>query len=261
MRFAVNYSVPLEKLICAGSLTVDLIKCPEWPNIIHFGQKLAPCYTHNEVAIGNGSLEKLDFSKIRSGLEKTQTPHLNCHLWGSLPGFTNSASEHELQLGVWMRDLDLLRKKLPGFEIICENLPAEPSMPAWAVSRYPTLLTDFIHKSDTGLLLDLSHARITAMNYGQDYQAYIAALPTERLAELHITGIKTYCSYPEDHFEMQENDWQPTAWAADQIRLNAWKTPHIVAFEYGGVGDIFSWRTGGQYLLDQVPKLQMLFQN
>ncbi len=261
MRFAVNYSVPLENLINTGSLSVDLIKCPEWPNIIHFGQKLAACYTHNEIAIGNGRLRDLDFQKIRTGLESTQTPHLNCHLWGSLPNYSHTPQQHQQQLDAWMRDIDLLRRNLPGYDIICENLPAEPRMPAWTVSRFPDLLSDFILKSGSGLLLDLSHARITAMNYRMDYEAYIAALPTEHLVELHITGIKTYCAFPEDHFEMQELDWLPTTWAAEQIRQKVWKTPRIVAFEYGGVGDIFAWRTKSQHLLEQVPRLELLFQN
>lgn len=261
MRFAVNYSVPLENLIKAGSLAVDLIKCPEWPNIIHFGQNLAACYTHNEIALGNGCLADLNFLKIRAGLELTQTPHLNCHLWGSLPSYGNSSLERQKQLDIWMRDLEILRSNVPGYDIICENLPAQPAMPAWDVSRYPDLLAEFILKSDTGLLLDLSHARITAMNYDQDYQKYIAVLPTDRLAELHVTGIQTYYAYPEDHFEMQDADWQPTAWAADQIRSRVWKKPLIVAFEYGGVGDVFSWRSNDRHLLEQVPRLQMLFQD
>ena len=200
MRFAVNYSVPLENLIKAGSLSIDLIKCPEWLNIIHYGQKLGACYTHNEIALGNGRLKNLNFENIKTCLESTQTPHLNCHLWGSLPAFTNSPQDRLLQMNIWMRDIETLRSKLPGYEIICENLPAEAHMPAWDITRYPDLLAEFIVKSDSGLLLDLSHARITAMNYGLDYQAYITALPTDRLAELHITGIKVYNSSPEDHF-------------------------------------------------------------
>ena len=60
---------------------------------------------------------------------------------------------------------------------------------------------------------------------------------------------------------MQDADWQPTAWAAGQIRSGAWKKPRMVAFEYGGVGDVFRWRTDGRYLLEQVPKLQKLFED
>lgn len=261
MRFAVNYSVPLENLIQTGQLSIDLIKCPEWPNIIYFGQRLSDCYTHNEIALGNGSLKKLNFENIKACLELTQTPHLNCHLWGSLLSFTNSPQDRQLQLDAWMRGIEILRSNLPGYEIICENLPSESHMPVWDISRYPDLLAEFMLKSDAGLLLDLSHARITAMNYGMDYQAYVAALPTDRLEELHVTGIKNYSSSPQDHFEMQDTDWEPTIWAAEQIRSKAWKTPRIVAFEYGGVGDIFSWRTDGHHLLEQVPRLQRLFQD
>ncbi|HSN95287.1 MAG TPA: DUF692 family protein [Anaerolineaceae bacterium] len=260
MRFAVNYSVPLENLIKAGSLSVDLIKCPEWLNIIGNAQKLGDTYTHNEIALGNNRLKNLDFEKIKFCLELTKTPHLNCHLWGSIPFFTNSPQELSKQLDIWMRDIEMLRSNLPGYEIICENLPAESQMPAWDISRFPDLLAEFMLKSDAGLLLDLSHARITAMNYGLEYQAYIAALPTDRLEELHVTGIKPYNSTPHDHFEMQDSDWEPTTWAAEQIRSHVWKEPRIVAFEYGGVGDIFGWRTNSDHLLDQVPRLQKIFQ-
>ena len=259
MRFAVNYSLPLENLLRAEKIDIDLIKCPEWENIIQAGLKVRSCYTHNEIALGRGNLAELDFDRVKRYLDLTHTPHLNCHLWGSSPQFKNNLSERTKQKDAWMRELELLQKKIPGYRVICENLPAEPGMPAWGVSRYPDLLREFIVESGCGLLLDLSHARITAMNYGMDYQAYIAELPTGRLAELHITGIKPYGGYPEDHFEMQAEDWPPTRWAAEQIKLGKWSEPEIVAFEYGGVGDIFNFRTNERYLLEQVPLLKELF--
>lgn len=258
MQFAVNYSVPLERLILSGQLKPDLIKCPDWLNIICHAQKIARCYTHNEIALGISSLRQLDFKHIRHCLELTGTPHLNCHLWGSLPAYGTEAQQN-MQLDIWMRDLDFLRQNLPDYEIICENLPAQPTQPLWKVSFFPELIARFIRQSETGLLLDLSHARITASNSGTDYQAYIAALPTDRLRELHITGIRSFSGALEDHFEMQPQDWQPAAWAAEQISSGIWNTPRIVAFEYGGVGDKFNWRTDENFLLEQVPRLAQLF--
>ncbi|MEA4811838.1 MAG: DUF692 family protein [Anaerolineaceae bacterium] len=259
MRFAVNYSVPLENLILAGTLKPDLIKCPEWGNILHFGLSLGSCYVHNEIALGTHTLQHLDFEKIKKFLQLTQTPHLNCHLSGSFPNYCNTPAQRRQQMDLWMRDIELLRRKIPGWPIICENLPAMPTRTFWRVSLYPDLLSEFMKESETGLLLDLSHARISCMNYGMDYQTYIAALPVERLSELHITGVKLYGAYPEDHFEMQNEDWAPTIWAAQQIHHGEWHTPRMVAFEYGGVGDIFSWRTQGKYLQEQVPRLMEIF--
>ena len=68
-----------------------------------------------------------------------------------------------------------------------------------------------------------------------------------------------YHGFLEDHFEMQPADWASTEWAAEQINSGAWRKPEVVAFEYGGVGEWFSWRTETWALEAQVPRLARLF--
>jgi len=80
------------------------------------------------------------------------------------------------------------------------------------------------------LLLDISHARITSDTLGIDYEEYIEKLPLDRLHEVHITGVRRYHGFLEDHFEMQAEDWPSVEWAAERIRLGAWREPEIVAF-------------------------------
>jgi len=76
---------------------------------------------------------------------------------------------------------------------------------------------------------------------------------------LHITGIREYANFPTDHFQLQPQDWTTVNWAAEKIETGAWQRPAIVAFEYGGIGDVFCWRTDPSALREQVPALYQIF--
>jgi uncharacterized protein len=54
---------------------------------------------------------------------------------------------------------------------------------------------------------------------------------------------------------MTEEDWDFLDWALGRIRAGAWRTPEIVAFEYGGVGPTFEAMTVREELAAQVPRL------
>jgi uncharacterized protein (UPF0276 family) len=123
----------------------------------------------------------------------------------------------------------------------------------------PELINEMIEECDLGLLLDLSHAQISAQAFGINFEDYISKLPLHRLSELHITGIKEYAGFPTDHFELQQQDWPVVEWAAEQIKSGAWREPEIVAFEYGGIGDVFCWRSEATVLKEQVPLLYQIF--
>ena len=138
-------------------------------------------------------------------------------------------------------------------------MPWHEFLPQLRNAANPDLINEVIEGCDLGLLLDLSHAQISAQTFGIDFKDYVSRLPLHRLAELHITGIREYASYPTDHFELQPQDWTVVEWAAKQINSGAWQKPEIVAFEYGGVGDVFCWRTNSLALREQVPLLYQIF--
>jgi len=170
----------------------------------------------------------------------------------------NKADRNKL-LKQWIKEIEVLKQEFAGYPVISENLPFEPLIPEYHLSSDPKLISEAIIETDTGLLLDISHARITSDTLGIDYQEYIEKLPLDRLHEVHITGVRRYHGFLEDHFEMQPEDWPSAEWAAERIRLGAWREPEIVAFEYGGVGEWFSWRTDSWALEEQVPRLFKMF--
>ena len=259
MALAVNYSLPLEELILAGAVQVDKLKCPEWKGIVVRALKTRPVYIHAEIALGNGSVRKLDFAHLREMLESVNNPYVNTHLGAPAHADGKPSITDEELLVRWQQDLALLREQLPGYQVICENLPGMPYLPELEQAANPDLIHQFLTENDCGLLLDISHARMTSFYCGYDWMDYIRRLPMERLQELHVTGIKDYRGIRTDHFELVGEDWDVARWAADQIKTGQWQKPVIVAFEYGGVGEVFRWRCDERHLRDQVPLLYELF--
>jgi uncharacterized protein len=72
--------------------------------------------------------------------------------------------------------------------LIVENSPQYFDIPGSTMS-----MVDFIgavlSRSDVGLLLDLTHFLITALNTGVDAVKEISRLPLERVVEIHISGL------------------------------------------------------------------------
>lgn len=259
MQFAVNYSTPLRDLIREGAVKVDLLKCPEWDGIVNAARPWGPVYIHFEISLGAGNIQKLNFDLIRRLLRSTQTPHLNTHFSNQPPLESDNRANRIKMLKNWKEDVALLREQLPGVKIIAENLPWHEFLPQLRMAAEPDLISEVIEDCDLGLLLDLSHAQISAQAFGMDFEEYINRLPLNRLAELHITGIREYANFPTDHFQLQPQDWTTVNWAAEKIETGAWQRPAIVAFEYGGIGDVFCWRSERSVLEEQVPLLYQIF--
>lgn len=259
MKLAVNYSTPLRKLIQADEVRVDLLKCPEWDGIVAPALALGSVYIHFEIALGRDIIHQLNFGLIRRMLRLTGTKYLNVHLSNLSHAVREGKNAKKNLLRRWESDLAVLRREFPNKPIIAENLPWLTFLPELEIAADPELISAFLTRNNLGLLLDLSHAQISAEMFGISCEKYIARLPLKRLIELHVTGIRQYGGYATDHFEIQPEDWKVLEWAASQIACGAWKEPEIVAFEYGGVGDVFCWRTQESALLDQVPRLYQLF--
>ena len=259
MRFAVNYSVPMEKLLREGAVDCDLLKCPEWENIVSAARPLRPVYVHFEIVAGNRGFDHLDFDLIQAMLASTQTPHLNCHLNAPANYSPQITSDRVRLRDTWLKELEALHSLAGDLPIAAENLPLQPYSSGFNISADPELIDSVIRQSGCELLLDLSHARITAFNLGISAEEYIRGLPTDLLRELHITGLKFYHGFLQDHFELTDEDFAYAAWAQAQIIQGAWRTPEIVALEYGGVGEVFGWRTDKAQLLEQVPRLMDMF--
>lgn len=255
MEFAVNYSKPLIRLLTEDAVNIDLIKCPDWEGMLAEAAPFGPIIIHYDLEVGLGNTFKADFNRILDLKNRTATPHVNTHLVTPQYFDLNNHQEIKMINTRWRNEIQLMIEHLGAGVVALEHYPYTEATPHF---RYPTddeVFTKVINDTGCMLLLDLAHARITADTFGIDVKDYIRALPLDRLVEMHVTGIKSHSGVLTDHFGLNSGDWGLLEWALHEIKTGHWREPKVVAFEYGGVGNTFVWRTDDEVLKTQVPKL------
>lgn len=255
MKFAVNYSNPLIRLLKQEAVQIDLIKCPDWAGMLEEAKLYKPVTVHFNLDAGLGTTFNVDFDRIKDLKNQTVTPHVNTHL--VTPRTFDPNSRHELEMinRLWRKEIQLMIDQFGADQVALEQFPYTESLPNIRPAADCRIFSQVILDTGCRLLLDLAHARITADTLGIPVKDYINALPLDRLVEVHTTGIKRHSGTLTDHFEMNEPDWEILSWALDEIKKGNWREPEIIAFEYGGVGDVFVWRTEVEVLKTQLPKL------
>ncbi len=255
MQFAVNYSSPLIRLIKKNKIKVDLIKCPDWEGMLHEARPYGKITIHFGLDVGLGKTFNVDFKRMRWFEEHTDTPHFNTHL--VTPRNFDITSEIELQNinALWRQEIELMIENFGASRVALEHFPFTSANQHIQYAADSNTFSKVIQDTGCMLLLDLAHARITADTLGVDVKDYIMNLPLDRLVEMHVTGVKKHNGVLTDHFPLDHKDWKIFGWAIDQIKSGKWRKPKIVAFEYGGVGEVFAWRTNKDIIQNQVPKI------
>jgi hypothetical protein len=262
MKLAVNYSTQLIELVSHQLVTIDLIKCPDWEGMLEEAKPYGKITIHFDLDVGLGEVFNQDLSRIERLMEKTSTPHVNAHL--VTPRNFNTHDKQELHKinDLWRKELGLLVDYFGGDSVTLEHYPYTTANPHIKAAADCQNFSQVIIDTDCRLLLDLAHARISADTMGIDVSKYIQAMPLDRLVEMHTTGTMMYAGVLTDHFELNQKDWEVLDWALAEIRIGSWRKPRLVAFEYGGVGEVFVWRTDINVLRTQIPRLlEMVHQN
>lgn len=255
MKLAVNFSNPLIRILESGDINIDLIKCPDWEGMLKEAAPYGTITIHFDLEAGLGNTFKCDILRIIQLRKSTYTPHINTHLVTPRNFDPNSPQALQKINTLWREEIQFMIDQIGADSVALEHFPYTETMPNIRPAADSAIFSQVILDMDCMLLLDLAHARITAETLGMDARDYIRALPLDRLVEMHITGIQPYCGVLTDHFAMKAEDWEILEWALHEIRTGSWRKPDIVAFEYGGVGDSFVWRTDLDVLKTQIPKL------
>jgi len=260
LKFALNYSAPAANLAREGQIAVDLWKCPDWPDMIATAGAEHPVYVHFELRVGSGKLDMTDWHRVEDLLVQTGTPFVNLHLFPCEADFQAGAlDDADAVIEQLLRDVRAAAEQFGPERVIVENAPHQ--YPGGVILRPavdPDVISCLVREIDCGFLLDLSHARITARQLGMNEREYVAQLPVDRLRELHLTGLACHDGLLIDHMPLTEEDWLAAEWAMARIQAGDWAEPWAVAFEYGGVGPTFEWRSDPAAMAAQVPRLRTL---
>ena len=262
INLAVNYSPQAAQLTAEGRIELDFFKCPDWPGMIAEAQKLKPVAVHFTLKAGGSSLAGVDWNPIEAMLTATGTPHVNLHLAPETRDFpyipVDETDPQIIQpvLDRMLQDVSAAVNRFGAERVIIENVPYRGAGGNFLRPGVePRLFSQIVRETGCGFLLDISHARIAAHSLKMDEQNYMQTLPVERLKELHITGVHTINGRLQDHLPILPQDWLVFDWVCEKIQQGEWPSPWLVAYEYGGVGELFEWRSDAAVIAEQMPLL------
>ena len=120
------------------------------------------------------------------------------------------------------RNVAELKRALPGMPILLENI-AYPFVLPGAEMTEAEFVRAVVEAADTGLLLDLENVHANARNHGYDPLAYLASLPLERVAEVHLAGgMVSGGQYVDSHTRpVPEESWALLEWLAPRAPVRA----------------------------------------
>jgi hypothetical protein len=160
-----------------------------------------------------------------------------------------------------IEDAVRLAARLGPERVALENVPWATDLGTPFAAILPQTIRRVIEASNCRLLLDLAHVRLAAHDLDMDPRDYIGQLPTDRLLEVHVSGVLVQ---PDgtwvDHHPMTEADWDLLRWALENIARGEWARPWVLSFEYGGVGKPFAYRSDAAVLAKQLPRLDEMVQ-
>lgn len=262
MKLAINYSPASAELYRQGAIVIDAFKVPDWPNLVEEAGRLCPPSVHFSLQAGSGMLEQSDWKLIDRLLAETSTPYVNLHLdahkndFPEIPLDTTDPTHAEMVFERLHLDTMVVVNRYGAERVIAENVPYHAQSGEYLRPGVePELITRLLNETGCGLLLDISHARISAHSLGLDDKEYLNQLPTDRIREMHIAGVHTLPDSLQDHLSMLADDWKLLEWVLERIQRKEWSQPWMLAFEYGGVGSIFAWRSDPSVIQEQVPWL------
>jgi uncharacterized protein (UPF0276 family) len=153
-----------------------------WPVVLH------------GVSLSIGSVDPIDetyLARLAALAAEVDPPFVSDHLcWSALGGHAS----HDLwPLPYTEECLDLVVDKVGRVQdrlrrqILLEN---PSSYVTFAASQVPEaeFLAEVARRADCGILLDVNNVYVSSTNHGWDAAAYLAAIPPERVAQIHLAG-------------------------------------------------------------------------
>ena len=264
MKLAVNYSEAAVYLIDRGEADADLFKVPDWDDLIAEARELRPAYVHFPFQVG-AAREQVDLARAAELMDLTATSAVNVHVAPSRERFPDlevadvGQEATRVVVSAITEDVSVYCERFGAARVIIENLIYRgPERSFLRLGIEPAVLGEVVAACGCGFLLDVSHAVITARSLGIDVWAYLDALPVHALEELHVSGIHLLEGGLKDHLSLTPDDWELLSGVVGRIKAGAWPAPRLLAFEYGGIGPVFSWRSEPAVLREQLPRLAEL---
>lgn len=266
----VNWSAALRELLLDRRLEVDGIKIPDWPQCLlpamdvvrilnaasapRLPARPVGVQVHFAYATTDGLVSDHELTQSRGFLDTTATEIVNTHF--HMPrdiGRLQSMDEDRLMSVAFAHVRQLADRFGPG-AVVVEHIPE--SGPLATLGSYPALLCRLVRETGVGLLLDISHARLSARHHGCSTEDYVNRLPLDRLKLIHSTGIGQDSDGAwVDHLPMDDDDYAVLSWLLRGARAGRFPMPCAVQHEYGGISGFLGQHSSADVLEREVRAL------
>ena len=135
--------------------------------------------------------------------------------------------------------------------LIVENSPQYFAIPGSTMSIVD-FVAEFHRRTDAGMLLDLTHFRISAMNMNFETRREILRLPLEKVVEVHVSGLDVQAETAwDDHAGLaDEETFELLALVLRRAR------PRAITFEYNWAPDLID-----DIIVDQIGRVRSMCLN
>jgi len=187
------------------------------------------CFDH----AGMKNIGRVDFQRANRLIRECGSPHYGLHLAIENADMEHAMSDEEIHVRM-SEGIQIFKRNL-SVPLLVENLPDSPQ-DRTIFDHHPTAepekVARLLNENDVGLLLDLTHARVTCLYRKWDVHDFLNALPLDRVKEIHVNGLGyDEQGFPADlHRAMEKEDYGLLAWVLERAH------PDIVTLEYLGVG-------------------------
>lgn len=237
-QIACNWSATLETLLPEDSGIIDYIKSGaygsfqeqfeimrSWKPILLHG---LGCSEHT----GMKDIGVVDFDRANRLIAQCGSPHYGLHLSITHADMPQPMDDQEIHDRM-SRHIQAFQRSL-AVPLLLENVPDSPEERT-VFDHYPFAeaekISRVIAENDVGFLLDLSHARVTALFRNWDTRDYLRRLPLNRIREIHVNGLGVDGQgFPSDtHQAMGPEDYRLLCWVLEHCQ------PEFVTLEYVGL--------------------------
>jgi len=176
---------------------------------------------------GNAARPNRDhLRRLKKLVKRTGTPWLSDHLcWGSVDGrFTHDLlpMPYTWEAVEWTaRNIREVQDTV-GVPVAVENVSSYAEFHASEMTEWE-FLCEVVERADCGILLDVNNIYVSSKNHVFDPYVYLDAVPTERVAQIHIAGHTKYERYILDTHDHPVLDpvWKMYAHAIKHIGRTA----------------------------------------
>lgn len=201
-RIGLAYGPAARTLLRAGPGLLDFVEIP-FEHLRHDPGSLAtvdgtPVVLHcaSMSIAGFVAPDEATLAEIGTWAERVDTPWIGEHLAFILAGDPEAPTRltytmaPQLSEAVLQRVTANLAALRPRFDrpIILENSPQYLDVPGSEMSQVE-FIAELARRCDVGLLLDLTHLAVSAVNLGFDPAAALDGLPFDRVVEVHVSGL------------------------------------------------------------------------